>query len=266
MDTTESDRVAGAARQFYDHQIARRRCALPEALRPRDLAEGYAVQDRLHALYAEGGFGALAGWKIALTTRVMQELVGVDHPCEGAIFSTGVRRGRATVPARDHVRIGGEAEIAVRLGRDLPAAGAPYDRDAVAGAVAACMAAVEIVDDGDVDYDRFDAPFLVAANGFNRGCVLGPEVTGWRRLDLAALRGRMTVGDELVGEGSGADVLGHPLEALAWLANSLVGRGRMLRAGEVVLTGSVVATRWLDPGETLTVVIEGLGEARLEIV
>ena len=153
----------------------------------------------------------------------------------------------------------------MRLARDLPADGAPYDRESVAGAVAACMAAIEIVDSRNADFAEVDAALLIADNAMNAGCVVGKSVERWRGLDLAALVGRMIVNGEIVGEGSGADVLGHPFEALAWLANSLVERGRMLKAGEIVLTGSMVATCWLEPGDEMTTVIDGLGEARLRI-
>ena len=75
----------------------------------------------------------------------------------------------------------------------------------------------------------------------------------------------MIINGEEVGHGHGADALGHPLSALAWLANSLLRRGRMLRAGDVVLTGSIVATKWLQPGDEMTTIIDGLGEARLKV-
>ena len=263
---TDDDRIGRAARQIFEDHQAKRAFTVPsENARPRDLAEAYAVQDRLHELYLAAGHGPLAGWKIALTTPVMQQMVGVDHPCEGAIFADRVHHAFADLKHADHVNVGGEPELAVRLARDLPAEGAPYDRESVAGAVAACMAAIEIVDNRNADFADVDGALLIADNAMNVGCVLGPGVETWRGLDLAALVARMSVNGEVVGEGSGKDVLGHPLEALAWLANSLVARGRMLTAGDVVLTGSMVATRWLAPGDEMASIIDGLGEARLRI-
>jgi 2-oxo-3-hexenedioate decarboxylase/2-keto-4-pentenoate hydratase len=75
----------------------------------------------------------------------------------------------------------------------------------------------------------------------------------------------MTINDELVGEGLGGDVLGHPIEALAWLANTLAERGQGLKKGMIVMTGSVVSTRFLNPGDIATVSVEGLGTARLQV-
>ena len=108
------------------------------------------------------------------------------------------------------------------------------------------MAAIEVVDDRYEDYRALDVPTLIADDFFNAACVLGVPVAAWRDLDLAALRGRMSINGADVGTGRGGDILGHPLEALAWLANALVARGSCLESGEFVL-GSVVETRWVGP-------------------
>jgi 2-oxo-3-hexenedioate decarboxylase/2-keto-4-pentenoate hydratase len=124
------------------------------------------------------------------------------------------------------------------------------------------MAAIEVVDDRYEDYRVLDVPTLIADDFFNAACVLGVPVAAWRDLDLAALRGRMRINGADVGTGRGGDILGHPLEALAWLANALVARGSCLESGEFVLLGSVVETRWVGAGDRVEVEIEGLGSAR----
>ncbi len=228
---------------------------------PRDLDGAYAVQDAFHALVGD----RIAGWKIALTTPVMQEFVGIDHPLAGAIFAGRVARSGATLRADDYVHLGVESEIAVRIARDVEPRVGGHDRESIEAAVAACMAATEVVDDRNCSYSPLDPLLLAADNAFNAGCVLGRERSDWRRLDLGALRGTMTINGSAVGEGVGADVLGHPLEALAWLANHLDTRGRRLRAGDVVLTGSVVTTKFPESGDTMTTEIEGLGDATLRV-
>jgi 2-oxo-3-hexenedioate decarboxylase/2-keto-4-pentenoate hydratase len=238
---------------------------LPGDIAPADVAAAYRVQDRLQALWLAGGAGAIAGWKVALTSKVMQELVGVAQPCEGAIFAKRIHHGDVSLPHDDFVNIGVESEIAVRLAHDLPAASGPYDQENIRAAVAACMAAIEIVDDRGIDYALIDAPLLLADNAFNAGCVLGEEVADWQGLDLAALAGRMLINGEEAGKGVGGDALGHPLVPLAWLANNLNQRGIMLRAGDVVLTGSIVATKWLRPGDHMVTEVEGLGRTSLTV-
>ena len=154
----------------------------------------------------------------------------------------------------------------MRLARPLPAAGAPYDEAGVAAAVGACMAAIEVVDDRYEDYRSLDTPTLIADDFFNAGCVLGEPVERWRELDLAALRGRMSINGSEVGRGRGGDILGHPLRALAWLANALAARGRALEPGEFVLLGSVVQTQWVAAGDHVEIEIEALGGASCQFV
>ncbi len=123
---TEDDRIEGAARRVFEDRRAKRAIAdLHEDIRPRDLAEAYRVQDRLLELLLAQGHGPVAGWKIALTTPVMQQLVGLDHPCAGAILADAVHHETAELDAADYVSLGVETEIAVRLGQDLAADGAP---------------------------------------------------------------------------------------------------------------------------------------------
>ena len=157
--------------------------------------------------------------------------------------------------------MGVECEIAVRLHRDLPADEAPYDRRMVTDAVATCMAAIEIVDDRYVDYTALNAPTLIADDFFGAGCVLGTPHSDWQALDLAAIAAAMRVNGHEIGSGTGAQVMGHPFEALAWLANTLARRGRALRKDQIVLTGSIVETQWVARGDHVLVEIDGLGIA-----
>ena len=256
---------SGAREMLRQHDNKENLVPLSGEAAPVDLDEALAIQECLLQVSCEERHRVLGGWKIALTTPVMQALVGIDHPCPGAVFADTVRSSPVTVRADDYVRIAVESEIAVRMGADAAPGPQPYDRELIQAHVATCMPAIEIVDDRNWDYDRADAKDLVADNSFNFGCVLGPPVADWHSLDLAALTGRMRINGEVVGEGRGADVLGHPFEALAWLANHLHTRGRMLRAGDVVLMGSVVATKWPGPGDTVQTEIDELGTAELTL-
>lgn len=234
---------------------------LPEACRPRTEAEAYAVQEALHRRLTAAGRGQLIGHKIGCTTAVMQRYLGIGNPCAGGVFAPSVHDRRAELRHADFLCPGVECEIAVRLGLDLPLAAAPYDRNTVTHAVAACMAAIELVDDRYEDYRSLDTPTLIADDFFNAGCVLGDPVDNWHELDLVSLAGRMRSNGAEVGRGRGGDILGHPLAALAWLANARAARGAPLRAGEFVLLGSVVQTVWLRPGDRVEIEIERLGSA-----
>lgn len=231
---------------------------LPGALRPRDEATAYAIQFAAHERMAPAR-GPRAGWKIGCTTPVMQQVVGLPSPCAGGMFARTILESPASLPLASMFRAGVECELAVRLASDLPAG--RHDRASVAPHVGAVMAAMEVVDDRYQDYRRLDAPALIADDFFHVACVHGPELADWRRLDLPALAGRTIIDGEECGRGVGADVMGHPFEALAWLANRMDEYGRRLRAGEVVMLGSLVGTRWIDRPSRAVVEVDGLGRA-----
>jgi 2-keto-4-pentenoate hydratase len=237
--------------------------ALPDDLAPRDEAAGYLIQDAVHDLLA-ADFGPLVGYKIGCTSAVMQQYLGIPHPCGGGVFAKGVHRSDAALRHGDFVRVGVECEIAVRLGRELQPSEAPFTADSAAQAIEAYLPAIEIVDERYVDWRSIGAPTLVADDFFAAGCVLGQPVSRALAPDLPTLVGRAGVNGVEVGRGTGADVLGHPHNALAWLANHLAGRGKALRAGEFVLTGSLVQTVWLGTGDKVVMDLSGLGSVTAE--
>ncbi|MBZ9935933.1 fumarylacetoacetate hydrolase family protein [Mesorhizobium sp. BR1-1-16] len=238
---------------------------LHEADRPADMTAAYQVQDRVHERLASTRFGRRIGWKIGCTTQVMQTYLGIDAPCAAGLFAGTRSDTPAQASARDYRRIGIECEIAVRLAQPLDGRGGTPDLETVAASIDSAMAAIEIVDDRYADWRTLGAPTLVADDFFAAGCVLGRPVARDALPDLAAVRGTTMINGEARGRGIGADVLGHPFAAVAWLAASLATRGRRLEAGEIVLTGSLVETRWLDAGDTARIEIDGLGTVALTV-
>jgi 2-keto-4-pentenoate hydratase len=230
---------------------------LPDELMPGDLDEAYQVREAFEAIEIPRR-GKVLGYKIGLTTPIMQQLCGVDEPCYGAMFQSEIRPSPAEVRVADYCRVGIETEIAMRLGEDLPEGGG---RERVEAAVESCMAAIEVLEDLRHDYKRLTARSMVAGNVWNAGCVLGAPVTEWRQLDLATVGYRLTINGKEVGIGKGADVMGNPLNALAWLADKLAADGRPLRRGMVVMTGSVVPIQFPNPGDRAVVEVAGLGRA-----
>jgi 2-keto-4-pentenoate hydratase len=237
--------------------------ALPEEVAPRDEAGGYVIQQAVHDILS-ADFGPLVGHKIGCTSAVMQQYLDIPHPCGGGIFSKGVHRSGAVLRHTDFVRVGVECEIAVRLGRDLVASDTPFTADGVAQAIEAYLPAIEIVDERYADWRSIGAPTLVADDFFAAGCVLGQPVPRSAAPDLLTLTGRAMINGTEVGRGSGADVPGHPHNALAWLANHLAAAGHGLRAGEFVLTGSLVQTIWLDANDKVLMDLSGLGTVAVD--
>ena len=259
-------RVNDAADALLQQFRGKEKYLLEGALLPESVSEAYEIQGVYQgALSAD--FGAVAGYKIAYTTTALQQSSGIDEPVAGVILAQNVRTSPAVLKAGDFLQPGIECEVGVRLARDLPASGAPYDREGVSDAVEAVMTSFEVVDNRRTQGQDTQTQLLttIASNILNAGVVLGEPVTDWRGIHLAGCRGYMEINGELVGEGMGSDVMGHPLEPLAWLANNLASRGQELKAGMIVITGSIVSPKWLKSGDSALIEIEGLGKAELSV-
>jgi 2-keto-4-pentenoate hydratase len=264
---TPEPRIERAGAWLHEAHRARQRFSpLPADLAPRDAGEAYAIQSEYVGMRAES-LGPVAGYKIALTTPAMRAMVGLNDSIAGDMLEKSILRGPARVRAADYQRLLVEFEIAVELAEDLPAIGAPYDRARVARAVAAAMPALELADDRNADYSKLAANslMLIADNAWNEGAVLGHPVRDWNRLDLAALRGVGNINGAAVGEGYGRDVMGHPLDALAWIANNLAARGLGLWRGDVVITGSLVTSKFPQAGDLVRFDAGELGSVELKV-
>ena len=256
-----------AAQRLFDaHQRREPFTPLPAELAPRTAEEAYAIQDSFVALRAQK-LGAIAGYKIALSSREMQRFVGVSEPQGGVLLESTLHRTPAKVRAVDYVHLIVEFEIAVQIAADLPVADAPYTRSSVAPFVQAVMPAIELADDRHADYGQLARhPLeLIADNGWNEGAVLGVPVTNWAALDLAAVRGVATINGKVVGEGVGAAAMGHPLDALTWVANHLAAHSRGLVFRDVVITGSIITTKVVQAGDLVKFSIDQLGDVELRV-
>ena len=178
---TEQARVKRIADHIFEgHRRRARFERLRGELAPASLEQAYLVQDAVHRRFTAAGWGELGGHKIALTSRAVQELCGVDQPAGGAIFESTIHTSPATLRAGDFMHLGLEFELGVRLGQDLPAAGAPYDQASVTPAVAACMPAFELIEDRNADYRDLDAASILTDKCWCGGVVLGAEVRDWQ--------------------------------------------------------------------------------------
>ena len=240
---------------------------LPDACRPTTLADAYAVQSILADLLAEQ-WGEPAGFKIGCTTEVMQQFLGIDHPCAGHILAARLHEGRAEFPIDSFHRVGVECEIAVSLGLAIDAERLAAGREAIAAAIASHHTAIEIVDARYCDYTTIATPTLVADDFFQAAAVIGEPRPLTTTTDISALKGHMTIDGKRVGAGRGADILGHPLAALEWLARQRIELGAPLDGGVTILLGSVVQTQWIEmpPGGSTTVEVafEGLTPCQVE--
>jgi len=220
------------------------------------VADAYAIQRDFVLLQMQARDAGPAGYKIGLTSKRMQEMCGIDTPIAGVVLSDRVHASGAVLNAPSYGRMGLEFEIAVRLKRNFAPKGVPSLAE-VAAAVDAVCPAVEIIDDRRADYRALDVLSLIADNSWNAGIVLGEFVSAWP--DLATIEGQVSVDGAAIDRGSGGDVLGHPFHPVAWLAGHLAAGGSGLRAGDIVMTGSIVTTKFPDRPASYRFDVKGLG-------
>ena len=251
-------------------QNGRRLQSIPEEVRPRTRDEGYAVQATLESRSSV----PLFGWKIAATSVAGQKHINVTGPLAGRLLREKAFSSGSELPfGANHMKVA-EAEFAFRMGRDLAPRAAAYSVDEVLAAVDSLHPAIEIPDSRFDDFTIVGAPQLIADNACAHLFVLGPPAPDmWRGIDLVEHRVTGTVvapplteGHELLTrEGKGANVLGDPRVALAWLANELSGLGLTLKAGGVVTTGTCLVPLPIHPGVTVTADFGTLGSVSVLI-
>jgi 2-keto-4-pentenoate hydratase len=236
---------------------------IPQTIRPADPLSGYAVQEELVDRLLSKNAGRIVGYKVACTNKLAQKLLGVDAPFFGRLLSPLVYQSPAHLTAGNFSMRCIEAEFAFALADDLPRTGAPYDVDRVAAAVAAVIPAIEIVDTRYTDWTKVAVPSLIADNGCNGGWVQGPFCTEWQQFDLKTHPVDLIVNGEPKLKGCGSEVLGHPLNSLTWLANTLCEQGKFLRAGDLVSTGVCTNIYLAEPGDELIADFGKLGTVEL---
>jgi len=236
--------------------------ALPAECRPDGPAEGYAVQARLAALAGE----PVAGWKIAATNPAGQRHIGVGGPLAGRLLAGRIERSPASVAlGANRMRVA-EAEFAFVLAADLPARPGGYPRAALLERIAALCPAIELPDSRFADFVTAGEAQLIADDACAHLFVLGAEAgSAWRDLDLAAQRVTVGLNGAPLLTGCGADVLGGPLEALAWLAEANAARGEPLRAGDVITTGVCGRPVPIAAGDRVVADFGPLGRAEVRI-
>ena len=260
MDEIAARRAADTLLAAHTANETFERLGPPDA--PATIADAYDIQERFVTLL-RGRHGDAVGYKVGLTSAAMQTFCGIDHPIAGVVLARRVVRSGAAIRRADYGRLGLEFEIAVRLRSDVPVTATPLTAEAIAPHIGGVGAAIEIVDDRHADYARLDVLSLVADNSWNAGIVLSEFVTAWP--DLPGVVGRAMKDGVAIGEGHGRDILGHPFHSVAWLATQLAARGAGLKAGEVVMTGSVMKTVFPEADASYRFDLEGIGMVEVQV-
>lgn len=255
--------ITDAAALLWRHwQATTRIDALPVSCRPATRADGYAIQSEIARLSGQRTFG----WKIAATSVAGQTHIAVDGPLAGRLLARRALPLGTPVTLGDNLMRVAEAEFAFRMGVPLAARGRPYDVAEVLAAVDTLHPAIEIPDSRYRDFTVVGAPQLIADTACACWFMLGPATTApWRETDLAQHGLTARRNGALVSEGRGANALGDPRIALAWVVNELTTYGEHLRAGDVVTTGTCVVPFAIAPGDRIAVDYGTLGRVEAAI-
>lgn len=244
--------------ELYEAWRARRQIEpLTERVPGITIDDAYQVQLRTIANRVKAGEHHV-GKKVGLTARVVQKALGVSQPDFGHLLSGMSYADGDSIDALAFIQPRGEGEIGFILKRDLSGPG--LTNADVLAAVECVMPCFEIVDSRITDW-RIKVQDTVADNGSSAAFVVGDKAVDPRRVDLATLGMVLEKNGEIIGTGAGAATLGNPVNAVTWLANALGGYGITLKAGELILSGSLSVLFPIQKGDVLRMSLGGVGSA-----
>ena len=224
-----------------------------------DVVDAYEIQlINIRQRITDGA--TVAGHKVGLSSKAMQEMMGVDEPDYGHLLADMEVFEDVAVPAGRYLFPRVEVEVGFILADDLPGAGCTEDD--VLAATAAFVPAIELIDTRITDW-KIALCDTIADNASSAGWVLGPQRVSPKDIDIKGIDAVLRRNGEIVAEGRSDAVLGNPVTAVAWLARKVDSFGVRLKAGDIVLPGS--CTRAIDarPGDAFIADFAGLGSVRL---
>jgi 2-keto-4-pentenoate hydratase len=228
---------------------------------PKNLNEAYKIQE---IFQKNSGRGQLGGFKIALASKVQQELCGIDHPIAGGIFANEIKSSPETFDLDNFHGLGLEFELAVTLSDDLKPGMEPFDKNNIKQFIKSLSPAFELIIDRDADYSNINPLTMITDNAWCSGIVLGKELSNWEKLNLDVIRSQLLWNDEAPQDAMIKDA--NPLESLSWVSNLLTSLGRTIPKDSVIITGSVIKTRAPNKGDHIIYKVEDLSEVEIKII
>jgi 2-keto-4-pentenoate hydratase len=233
---------------------------LPEGARPESMEDAYRIQDR----FIEKLGRPVGGYFAGCTNRVIQERLGIDEPYSARLFESLILPAPGRIVAASFPQIVLECEFTFIFAHDLECRQRPYSTQEVRSAVLSVHPSIELVAGHLRDWPRQDIFSVIADNGTDGALIYG-EGQSLDGLDLTAIEVALSINGEVRQRGSGARVLGHPIEALTWLVNSLSQRGRRILAGHVFNTGTATDIQPAGAGDVAVADFGVLGCVELKL-
>ena len=256
----QADVEALAAEIFAQHEGRELFRPIPDRIPTVD--DAHEVQEAYVRLLMRKFNTTVGGYKVALTSKQTRDWLKVYEPCAGQVLATRIHTSPHTVRIADYVRFSAETEVCVILDKDMsgPCAAADVRRN-----LRSLHCAFELVEDRGADMTRMDAKSLASDNSWNAGIVIGPPAS--KDIDLANRRGALKINGGVTHQGTTSETMGgDPLESVAWLVGHLGKRGKSLRAGEPVMTGSIIQSQFLGAGSSIEFAMDGMPPVHLTLV
>ena len=264
MNKEKINNLKKASEWIVDQHIKKKTyCSVPEIYGVESLEEAYVVQEFLIDDWKQV-FGPVVGYKLALTSKPIQELVGLNHPCIGRLYKSQVLDSNQMVKLSNFDHLGIEFELAVRIGADMPKCSDKWTKESVKDFVKSVSAAFELIDDRSANYANLDVNSLVADNSWFGGAIIGEKKENWRQIDFGKAIVKKIVNNQIEISSTGA-ALGDPFNSVAWVANFLNDRGDELKDGQIIMTGSTFATMFPKVGDSISYEVSGVGQIKVKI-
>jgi 2-keto-4-pentenoate hydratase len=255
--------VSGKAKALYEARRSRQAIEpFTDADPDLGMADGYAIAQQLTGMLVSDG-DTVIGYKVGLTSKPMQQMIGVDSPDHGPVLGSTVYASGDAVSLSHFIQPKIEAEIAFVLGSALRGPGVTVleARRAIAGMVGA----MEIVDSRFADW-RIRLADTVADLASNGAVAISSRVVSLDGVDPRLIGMVLTRQGDLVDTGAGAAALGDPVRVVAWLANTLGEMGAKLEAGHLVMTGALHAAVPMRAGDVFRAEFDRLGPLTVRVV
>ena len=256
------DRLEQTAQFMLDqHNLKQNFKNLPRTLMPSDINEAYKIQE---IFQKNSGRGNLGGFKIALASKIQQELCGIDHPIAGGIFANEIKTSPAIFELQNFHGLGLEFEIAVTISDDLKPEMGPFNNQNIRRYIKSLSPAFELIIDRNADYSNINPLSMITDNAWCSGIVLGKELPDWTNLDLDTIQSKLFWNDETPQNAMIKDA--NPIESLLWVSNLLTSLGRTIPKNSVIITGSVIKTRAPKNGDNIIYNVGNLSEVEIKII
>ncbi len=225
--------------------------------------DAYLVQDALESVWAHKG--EVVGYKLALTSKAMQEMFGVNTSFKGNLFSKTILKGSQVISISNYGRLGVEFELAIEIGEDFGDNSNNLTIEECMSKVSAVYPAFELIDDRNADYPKVDLISQTADNSWNANTVLGSKTENFSHLDFSTNDVFKTINGNTEKSVTGV-ALENPFNAVIWIAEFLSNRGAGLKKGQIVMTGSTFPTYFPQKGDRLEFEVFGVGKTKINIV